>query len=238
MNSREQSFENKKIEPINHSLKNNEGATFSLLENEEGIVRIVLERKDGGIFDFNKFLPEGYRITGNIEREKRNKKTDSVEMEGTYADIPNKEVVVSEKDMREEGWRYILILLHEIGHTVRAEEKPEEVNELLELYSSQPESFQNEESLERVHKLTSADERDAWAFAIKNFRQVVAQLDLPQWFLFADREELMEYVKQHLYTYKEAAERDVKFIKISDQEKEKLSEEISKLYVKENKRTH
>lgn len=195
--------------------------------------------RDGQTIKLNDLLPFGYKIVGGLKLKEKLRK-ESVEYDcevvseqgDTAADTKPeiREVALSGIEARERGWKYLLLVLHEIGHAVYAELKPGENAEKLQLYENQPTAWIDPELFRKITVLTSRDEREAWAFALKNFRKIVKKLGLPGEKIFPSHEEIKKFVKRHLGSYKQ--EGFIEDFDVPGEQKQELREEMRKLFVK------
>ncbi len=210
---------NERFREINFAIEADFGK-FLIKKNDAGAVTVVVRNGEGKEFCINSVLPEGYKINGYLEGPTRADTQPGV-----------KEIWLSQIKAEKEGWRYLLVILHEIGHAVYAEQKPEENEEKLRLHLEQ--SLDDDEStLRRIAVLRSKDERTAWAFAIWQARKLCRELHLPLNKIFPTREDLKEFIARRLRTYKQAELVWIKYSDLPEDKKQKLIDEISKLFVR------
>ena len=194
----------------------NESGVFRMKENEEGEVFVELENTEGKKVVLNDLLPEGWKIKENNDS-------------GTFAWVSGKEVWIDIEEAKNEGWKYALSVLHEIGHTLSFNTQKEHLahiagKEYLLL-------TRNVSDMELSEKLQSKDERDAWAYALKQIRKVLEELNIDMEEAFGGQSDMREYVHKHLLTYKKEAEKGVESMRtVSEEEQEEFLAQINKLY--------
>src|SRR3990167_7137682 len=86
-----------------------EWGRFFIREEEGGLITIEVHGKDGERFVINSLLPEGWRILAYASLEGNT---------GTRVEHTLKELIISESEARNEGWQYLLSVLHEVGHAI------------------------------------------------------------------------------------------------------------------------
>lgn len=183
------------------------------IKDSHDIVKFKTEQ--GDLVVINDILPKGSHIYFDQKNEWKR----------TRYEIDTKAVIIHEGEIRAEGSRFMFAMLHEIGHAERATKKQQDIEERFSLieklkYERTP------ELLSRYEILTSQDERDAWAFAIKELKRLkLAEI------LFSNSGDLKEYVRARLRSYKKSAEQRAR--EMPDDVREKLLEEISRLYFRE-----
>jgi len=147
----------------------NESGIFHMRESEEGEVTIELENKEGDIFILNDLLPDGWKIA-DLRLH-------------TATKYGEKEIWVNMHNIKHEGWKYLISILHEIGHASIFEEaeKTEERNPSVvkeELLEKEFIGIISHEERKQLEKITSKNERDSWAYAIKNLRNILEDLNM------------------------------------------------------------
>lgn len=169
MRESEPNLKNELIHPFSFHI-NDEIGGFYVVENPSGLISIEVVNKEGKRVILNDLLPDGYEVVGKIRILKDINRfgLGLAETDTSIADIENKAIIVSEKEVKSDGRRYILTFLHEVGHIMRHQERPElrERRNSADKYSVR--NPENVEAFKRVEALIAADERDAWAFAFAN----------------------------------------------------------------------
>lgn len=197
-----------------------EAGVFRIRENEEREVTVELENKEGKKFVLNDLLPEGWNIVSHYR---------------TAVDYPQKELLISRTEIEQEGWKYFLSLLHEMGHIfefensdISDENNPIRKRELF--WMQEGVGTITPEGKQEFERIMSKSERDAWAYALREFRKIVEELGIDMEKTFGSSKSLRGYVHEFLLEYKESGEDSIKKLSIPEVEKEKLLEEISNLY--------
>jgi len=185
-------------------------------------VTIVITGKQGKSIELNTFLPKGARLDWTYERQTE------------Y--LPEQNLVsINPIQFELERWKSLLPILHEIGHAVSAEKSPADLERLLLLREKLWPQAQDAAALSEYHKLISAEERGAWAYAVSKLKDVCRTTGIPMQDIFHNLEELKEYINQSLDSYRWVAERTVLYDDndFSDQLKKELLAEIDKLFNRE-----
>lgn len=197
----------------------NESGFFRMKENEEGEVTVELENKEGKKLVLNHILPESWKMV-NAEST-------------TKVDPVQKEIWINTNEASVWGWQYFLTILHEIGHAVISEsndEQKEAYGKFEDMCHKHSELKTNPELMDSFNVLHSAIERDAWAYAIRRFRELAENLNMDTTVIFSSSEDIKEHVHDWLFSYKEWGMGDIKNMNITEEEKEKLLKNISGLY--------
>src|SRR3989344_4246710 len=222
-----------KVRPISLRVENEIGA-FSVEENESGAVKVEIISKEGQRILLNDMLPQGYEAIGNKRLWEDPEYAGLYNTDTSLADYRNKTIVVSEQELKRMEWKYILVFLHELGHTTRNEEHPEEHEEITTLLNEFYKSSGNEQAeiLKRQELLISQSERNAWAFAILKFRNIMHELGLSGKDVFEDAAALKEFIyTESLRVKPEFAKQYVDELTISEEDRQKLVEEIYEMYI-------
>ncbi|MEX0877966.1 MAG: hypothetical protein WDZ40_03885 [Candidatus Spechtbacterales bacterium] len=193
----------------------NEAGVFRMKENEEGEVIVELENAEGKKFVLNELLPEGWKIVENNDF-------------GTFAWASGKEVWIDTEEARSEGWKYALSVLHEIGHVLAFNTQKEHLAHIVgkeRLLLSRDTS-----DAELFEKLQSKDERDAWAYALKQIRKVTEELNIDIEEAFGGQGDIREYVHEFLLNYKEGGKEYIEKMNLTEEEREELLAQVDKLY--------
>lgn len=171
---------------------------------DQEVDSVVLEIKGptGRLKKINDLLPESVKMsTRSLLRPDIGSSYDD---DGTH-----KRVVISVESFEQEGWKYLLTILHEIGHAARAnssvKEEKDEYEELAKLQFERTLYPQPPELFEKFILLKSKDERKAWAFAIDAFRKLTQKLEIPREEIFTNLDELMAYINRYLNMYYSSA---------------------------------
>ena len=221
-----------KIKPISFRAENEIGI-FDVEENESGVVKVEIISKEGQRILLNDMLPQEYEVIGNKRLLEDPEYIGLYNTDTSIADYRNKTIVVSEQELKRMEWKYILVFLHELGHTIRNEEHPEEYEEVNTLLNSFYKSSGDEkiEILKRQELLISQSERNAWAFAILKFRNIMHELGLSGKDVFEDAAALKEFIyNESLRVKPEFAKQYVDELTISEEDRQKLAEEIYEMY--------
>lgn len=218
-----------KYKPISYSFESEIG-TFNILEDDKGIVAFEVENKEGRKVRLNDLLPEGYEIIGNKMLWEDKEYYGLYGTDCSMVDRRNKKIIVSEAELRKTGWRYLLVLFHEMGHIARAEQYPEELEEIDSLYNSP--YRKDPKLLRRIDELTGRDERDAWAFAMRQFRKLTKDLGLPRKYFFENVSAFKNFVNEYLRLKIKSSQPLIEEFNISEEEKAKLLDEIAGFYLK------
>ena len=211
-------------EPLIDLELKNEAGVFRIKEAEDGKITIEIENAEGKKFVLNDLLPKDWRILSYITPR------GSGELRVDYL---LKEVIISEAEVLREGWRNMLSILHEIGHAIIYESGSAQKNLYLRKAQLLEEIivFPNDPKLvKEVETIMSKIEKDAWAWAIREFKKILQELNIDQRIIFESNDKLREYVNIFLTDYKGWGIKDIKNMQISEQEREELLEYISKLY--------
>jgi len=144
-------------------------------------------------------------------------------------------LVVSESEVKNEGRRYFLTFLHELGHIKRHEANPLFKKERDSEYTQWTRHPKDVEAFKRAEALIAQDERDAWAFAIREYRKIIGELGIPKERIFKSANELMEFVRQTSLGLKanEIRKHVVGQFSISEEGKKRLAAEIFRMYSRE-----
>src|SRR3989338_725789 len=86
-----------------------EWGRFFIREEEGGLITIEIHGKDGKKFVINSLLPKDWRILAYASLDGNT---------GTRVEHVLKELIISELEARNEGWQYLLSVLHEVGHAI------------------------------------------------------------------------------------------------------------------------
>src|SRR3989338_906307 len=124
LNQEDVSEEKETIKPFSWKIENEIGV-FSVTENDKGVVLIEVINKNGEKIVLNDLLPDGYEIIGNKKVYEDDRFYGMGDTETSLADLTNKVIIVSESEIKREGWKYLLTILHELGHVMRHEQDPE-----------------------------------------------------------------------------------------------------------------
>lgn len=142
-------------------------------------------------------------------------------------------ILVSEKGVVEFGWKYILVLLHEIGHAIYDAEDPESAERYQDVCKEYHQNKTKETLLNKL-QVISQHERKAWAITIREFRKLLRKFNIPQAEVFSDKDEFMSYIREISANYgMDAGLESLDNLKedIPKEEKEELAEEIYNLYL-------
>ncbi len=186
-----------------------------------GDVVTIKDERDPQQIELNDFLPEGNRFIFVADSCRH-----------SHYDYKNGFVTLSSKDLDFYGLSSLVIILHEVGHAVEYQKKPENIEKLAELDrivlgTEDPAVFSE------FYRLLSESERGAWAFAIKTLRSLVKELDIKMDDINLPLEEIKRIMERSLSSRKETAEGFAS--RFPESEKEKLLEEISKLFTRKDK---
>ena len=198
-----------KLETVDKSCR------FEILnEAEKGLV-LRIKGKNTEWIELNKLLPDGFKFQFNNSED-----FDS----STGCDYKNKTIYLSETELDRLGWKYILCILHEVKHAMKSEDDTtRRINEIEE------QDFETNSVLfKEYHNLRSVEERECWAYAIKNFRSLMKQLDIKEDLISISNDKIKYMVNMLLSTYKTGATLMASFF--SDAEKNDLIKDISQLY--------
>lgn len=217
---------------------NDEIGDFRVIENEDGIVHIEIANNAGDKILLNDLLPEGYEAIGNKRVMEDDRFSGLENTDTSVADLENKVVIVSEAEVKREGRRYMLLFLHELGHIMRHQERPELKEQRDSAYSDSARRSEDIEAFKRAETLIVQDERDAWAFAIREYRKLIDRLGLPKEKIFENADELKKWMYQGYLgaTADYISRNQVERFAISEEEKERLSTDIFKMYTHKESR--
>lgn len=224
--------------PFRFEMKDEIGALRAVAGEEGGEFSITLENTNGEIFEMDSLLPSEYSFVNREKKQQEDPNDDRSE----YVDYERREIAIRPSALKKEKWKYLLTILHEVGHARRREEAEEEGKELDLLGERLPNILGegSSEQLSRFMTLQSKDERDAWAYAIRQFRNLRENFNLKLARVFPDLASLKAYVEECLRegykrkyhgiireTYTDEPERKVKT---------ELLDVLSGLFVKDTKR--
>ncbi len=149
-----QDFKLGKEKVCNQFVLSNGGGVINSNEDENGIVKIILNLKNGVVLDFSNLLPDGWKFVSPTFLIKSGKE----KVAGVWsANLEQKTISVGEI----KGTESVFALLHEIGHALD-KEKMKKANEVYENYG-ESRSF---------NSFSSSAERVAWANAINLMRKL------------------------------------------------------------------
>lgn len=189
-----------KREPLNFEAKE-DFATFSVKEREDATLEAKIITKDGKELNFESLLPDGVRMLG-LRAVLSDDKYFGLGDGGSYYDHPTRRIIFGEKDMTKFGWRSFFVLLHEIGHAVthNTTSFPKDADKLYGDMRSVEHGSDEYKKLEiEEDELFTQDERNAWAYALKQMRKLVEELELPQYAGFSDRKTLKNFIRDNAY---------------------------------------
>lgn len=228
----------KLYEPISCSFEHETGI-FSIQENKDGFVVFTIENKNGTKINLGDLVPEGYKIIGNKQLATDLNYFGLLGTDTSIVDFHTKAIIVSENELKQHGWKYILVLLHEIGHAVRNKIHPEEHEKINKSFVP----LTPDADIEKVRKLEiliSQDERSAWAFALQQVRKHSKDLNVDGR-IFGSIQELKDFVINESLGIKVADSRKcigkfkIPYLTISEAEKDqlraKLSEDVARFYL-------
>lgn len=225
--------------PFDFHIKDTAG-TFDITETADGSVNIEVGSHNGKRFSLNTLLPDGYKVTGGITRrrecEKESKKFGVKVYPGDIvsgADTrpEQKEISLSQSEAREYGFRFLALILHEIGHAIYAEHHPEENRELIRCRTQSNNSLYTDiTAYKKYATLVSKTERWAWAFAIRQLKQLEEAIGLPRTIVFPSHKDLRAFIEKHLRTYQSNALAMTRFI--SSEKNNQVTKEIIQLYLR------
>jgi predicted RNA-binding protein len=231
----EQKFEKEKVKPISLRIEDEIGV-FSVQENEEGDVILEVTNEAGEKVILNDILPKGWEVVGNKRVWKDSNFLGLANTETSLVMHEPDAIVVSESELKRDGWRYVLTFLHESGHIMRHEADPElkKKRDLAFTYSAQ--HSDDSDAFKEAEKLIAEDERDAWAFAIREFKKLVKKLDLPKERIFDNANELMAWIFEYSLGCKAewARKHIVGKFTLSEEEKARLATEIFQMYTRKD----
>ena len=214
--------------PVVYSFEDNLGSLEVIYEkdseNYNNIVRI--KGSTGEWIEINSLLPKVYSIDF---RKRYDSFFEAVTDARTHFDPDRKEITLTQREAETEGWKYLIAILHEVGHVVIARDQSEKFIKLDALYKRQKNL--DIEQQKQMLALSSENERSAWAFAIRQLRNITKELGMPIKEIFSDSKELMDYINKKLMTYKSGAMTYDKFLNYGG-----LASEIEKLYVHDRKK--
>lgn len=231
----EQKFERNKVKPISLQIEDEIGV-FSVQENEKGIVVLEVTNEAGEKIILNDMLPKGWEVVGN----KR------ILEDPNFFGLGNTEtslvmhkpdvIVVSESELKQMGWQYVLVFLHELGHVMRHEADPKLKKEKDLAFNYSIKHSDDPEAFKRAEKLIAEDERDAWAFAIREFKKLIKKLDLPKEKIFENTDALKAWIyKGSLGCKAEGAQKNMaERFNLTEEEKNRLVTEIFQMYTRKD----
>ena len=202
--------------------------SFFVEEDKNGQLNLEVQMKGGTKIDLKKYVPAGYRVIGNKILWEDPRYMGLYNTDTSICDQDTKTIVISERELRKDGWKFILVLFHEFGHAARDEQHPEKRKER----DSIRDWTENPHSYKCVEQFVSEDERDAWAFSIRTFRVFVKESGLSIKDLFPNAAALRDFVRKESLEIKAIdAIHSIDRFEISPEEKEKLWEEIIEMYL-------
>lgn len=232
--------ENKKIEMPQE--ESQEAPTNLEFKNEAGIFRIRLTRQgsdylalfeiennEGKKVVLNNLLPEEYRVFACWRDEEF----------GSFHSFTYKRIDIEMNAVEQGGWKYLLSILHEIGHAVISQSSGEEHEKAKEreILGEQSMAFEGKKLKSIVgksEKMQSENERNAWAYAIRQFKKILKEFKIDPKTIFASNAEIRNYFNERLLSRKEGGKEFVKGKPLSDEDRQELLEEIDKLYTRQN----
>lgn len=210
-------FEKLDSEELTNIELESEAGFFRMKEDEEGNVVVELENKEGKKIVLNDLLPEGWKMVDSRSESR--------------VDTEEKTVLLNSPMIKYDGWQYLLTILHELGH-VEADQSDEgrEMHEELASLRDSEELLKDSEIMSHFNELHSKLERDAWAYALQEFRKILEGLDMNIGAVFSSREELKDYVHEWLLTYKDEGIEDITNMDADIKDREELTRKLLKLY--------
>ncbi|GEM_PF-4394203 len=216
----------------------NNGFKFEL-KDEIGVFRVVegdnqlsinLENSSGQQFKVNSLLLPGYEFVSKEILQRQGEEVD--EDRETYVRHGKKQVVIDTVELRKEEWQYLLSILHEIGHLARQKEKSKDVKRLDQLTEKQPAIWQDPELFAEMLKLQSEDERDSWAFAIRQLRKMAREFNPELKKVFPDLKSFRDYVDGNLVSGYKKPYREIINSGLTGEYRKELLDALEDLYTR------
>lgn len=205
----------------------NEWGVFRIKEQKDGKVTVEIVNTEGSRVLLNDLLPQGWEFHFTDTETEYN-----TERKWIMINVIN--------EARNEGWKYLLSILHEIGHVVIYESSEEERQKFKEREHLRFEIMEHvghklKIAIHKLEKLQSKMERDAWAWAVRQFHRTSSELGIdPKW-VFLSNEEMRKYFNAFLLSYKAGDKLGAEYANILDEDKQELLQEIDKLYTQADK---
>lgn len=187
--------------PLNFEYKFSTGETLKATQNQEDVAAVVIERNGKTILDFKDLSAEPVRFLSAskaIEETKDATLPNAPRSDWYLAlDDEGKSNFISIGDMRES--KDVLSLLHELGHTYQQylfRMKREVESDVIRV------GKMTEGQKMDVSVISSVEERDAWAWALKTARRIRDELGIDLLEVFKNQEDLIKEVHGCLLTHR------------------------------------
>lgn len=210
-----------------------DGAKFTVRENTDGSVAVVLENDKGENFDFASLMPKGWRIIGNKITYESNQYLGLVGTESSLCDYDTETIILSELQIKEDGIKYLFTVLHEIGHIYWDINNPDKMKQMRE---AEKVSFKDPEAYKKADDYYRMNERSAWAYAIIQLKKILKDLNLDKDFVFENVQEMRNYIREDFLGKAVSLEGAVTlrswFKALSEQEKKEFVDGLIKGWIK------
>lgn len=176
------------------------GEILRATENGDGIASIIILRNDIEILDFKKYIPENLKMVTPTYLRANGLKEYSGDWGMGTGDDGDKLIIIG--DMR--NGRHLLVLLHELGH-IELHGWDEKIME--ELRKNEEISVLNKPAFSKYIEANSANERGAWAKALRISREIKIKYGVNLLEAIGNLEDLNEIIYAALMGHRNHLER-------------------------------
>jgi hypothetical protein len=201
-------------------------AEMAVFKTTQGDIVRIQNKTDGMEKELNDLLPPEYKFDFRVNSKIHCR---------CRPDI--KKVELSDRDLSAKDWYDLLIILHEIAHAKIVNANPEESRKLSEMLSDPTQWFKNMSNpayAKKYYQLHSISERDAWALALKMFKDLKTSIGIKDEDLALTPDNIRGFIHDSLNAYKKkAAATEEESTEVSADD---LRKTISKLYTRKAKK--
>lgn len=224
------------VEPIHARIEDDLG-TFALEEQDDGTLAVTVSFANEKEYDLAELLPEGWSFVGNKELYGNTEKHGigyPYPLDDSFADTEAKSIALAETIFKQEGWRFLLIALHEVGHARMNAEDPEKYEAMNRALNDKFRGTPDEkfDKTYEYQSLVAQDERDAWAYALREFRRLCDDAGIDPKRILPDKETYLEVVYANSLLGKAYTSAGTKLLELSDEEKQKYESDLVHMYTR------
>lgn len=204
---------------------------LEIQEQQDGSVIVrVGEKEHVKELDLSPFLPEGSKLVGTKKVSTDNRYMGMAGIDTSLCDDFTKSIILSETEMYQYGWKYMLVILHEIGHANRNTTDLQAKTNLQQAFRKVRAKTVTYADVREYEKRLAEDEQLAWEFALKTVKTFQEQGYFDVSKEFADPDSLKEFLEDFFLHKCLDAEQIVQQLDISETERDALIEEVYQFY--------
>lgn len=195
--------------PLEFSYSFPGGEKFKASQDDKGVAKITIERNDQIIFDVADILPQEWKLVTPwyLKRSMPEKFQEFHRFRKDWsADLREHIIIVGTSESPKD----FFVLLHEIGHARTMlpsdEEDREKIVEKAFKFFSKIEKTERLYLLRELIKIDSRRERNAWAWALRTFRELQRRKNIDFKNIFPTRNDARQFIDSCLASHRWGAE--------------------------------